>query len=234
MLSWPRRLALVLAVAVALAAGYFLWLRDSSLVEVRDVRIEGLSGPESGRISAALTEAGQEMTSLHVRPELLERAVAPFPTVESVSADGVLFHGLNIEVVERSPVLLVRSGGREVSVAADGTLLPQLGGSGSRELPVITVEELPGSGMLSGRALDQALVVGAAPAPLRALIEAVGHSEDEGVEVVLEGGIEVRFGAGERAGRKWVAAAAVLADPRLEGLTYLDVRVPERPAVGTL
>ena len=31
---------------------------------------------------------------------------------------------------------------------------------------------------------------------------------------------------------KWAAAAAVLADPKLDSLTSLDVRVPERPAAG--
>jgi cell division protein FtsQ len=74
--------------------------------------------------------------------------------------------------------------------------------------------------------------VGAAPAPLQPLIEEVGHSEDFGVELVLRGGIPVRFGSGARATEKWAAAAAVLADPKLEGLSYVDVRVPERAAAG--
>ncbi len=52
------------------------------------------------------------------------------------------------------------------------------------------------------------------------------------MEVTLRGGIPVRFGNGSRATEKWAAAAAVLADPKLDSLTYLDVRVPERPAAG--
>ena len=50
--------------------------------------------------------------------------------------------------------------------------------------------------------------------------------------LTLRGGIPVRFGDDSAAGAKWRAAAAVLADPKLDALTYLDVRVPERPAIG--
>jgi cell division protein FtsQ len=80
--------------------------------------------------------------------------------------------------------------------------------------------------------LEQALIAGAAPEALRGLIETIDHSDDTGVSVELRGGIPVRFGSGERAAEKWAAAAAVLADPKLDALTYLDVRVPERPAAG--
>ena len=50
--------------------------------------------------------------------------------------------------------------------------------------------------------------------------------------MTLRGGIPVRFGSGSEAAEKWAAAAAVLADPKLDALTYVDVRVPERPAAG--
>jgi hypothetical protein len=50
--------------------------------------------------------------------------------------------------------------------------------------------------------------------------------------VTLRGGIPVYFGTSAEASEKWAAAAAVLADPKLDSLTYLDVRVPRRPAAG--
>ena len=31
---------------------------------------------------------------------------------------------------------------------------------------------------------------------------------------------------------KWDAAAAILADPQIDTLTYVDVRVAERPSIG--
>ena len=68
--------------------------------------------------------------------------------------------------------------------------------------------------------------------PRPASIERIDHSDDFGVEITLRGGIPIRFGNGARAAEKWAAATAVLADPKLDALTYLDVRVPERPAAG--
>ena len=42
------------------------------------------------------------------------------------------------------------------------------------------------------------------------------------------------FGGASDVGAKWVAAARVLADQDAQGATYVDVRVPARPAVGGL
>ena len=58
--------------------------------------------------------------------------------------------------------------------------------------------------------------LGAAPEPLRPLIDKIGYTDEFGVEVTLRGGIPVRFGNGPSAAEKWAAAAAVLADPKLD------------------
>jgi hypothetical protein len=94
------------------------------------------------------------------------------------------------------------------------------------------VEDLPAKGKLTGDALEVALVVGAAPPPLRELVAEVAIGPPEGVQVTLRGDIPVYFGGSERADEKWAAAAAVLANPKIDTLTYLDVRVPGRPAIG--
>ncbi len=94
------------------------------------------------------------------------------------------------------------------------------------------MRDLPAAGRLAGEPLAQATIAGAAPAPLVPLIERISADAADGVEVVMKGEIPIRFGAPAAAARKWAAAAAVLADPRLQSLTYVDVRVPERPAVG--
>ena len=39
--AWRRRAFILAAVALVLAAGYFLWFRDSSLVAVEEVKVEG-------------------------------------------------------------------------------------------------------------------------------------------------------------------------------------------------
>ena len=145
---------------------YFGWFRDSSLVAVRDVEVEGVSSADSEQIVAELTDAAKGMTTLHVQTDGLADAVREFPSVASVSADASFPHGLTIEVVEHQPRLIARAGDRQVPVAADGSLLPGVR-VGDEELPELPVDELPDSGRLSGDPLSEALAIGAAPAPLR-------------------------------------------------------------------
>ena len=216
---------------LALAAAYYGWLRDSSLVAVRDVKVEGVSGADRERIVTALTGAAREMTTLHVRTDRLASAVGAFPSVASVSADASLPHGLTIQVSERRPALIARDGDEQVPVAADGSLLRGLELEDER-LPALHVDSLPASGRLSGDPLAEARVIGAAPAPLRPLVEDAAISRDHGVVVTARGGIELRFGGAGRAGSKWRAVAAILTDPNLTSLSYVDVAVPDRPAVG--
>jgi cell division protein FtsQ len=229
--SLRRRVLLLTVVAGALALTYFGWFRDSSLVAVRDVEVEGVSGADRQRIVAELTDAAHEMTTLHVQTDRLQNAVRKFPTVASVSADVSFLHGMTIQVIERQPKLVVRAGDREMPVAADGSLLPgaQLA---DRDLPELPLDELPTSGRLSGDPLSEALAIGAAPAPLRPLIAGASVSGDYGIVVTMRGGIELRFGNRDRADQKWTAVAAILADRHLTSVSYVDVRVPDRPAVG--
>ena len=219
--------------ALVLAAAYFAWFRNSSLVAVTKVEVGGLSSPDAPRIEDALTEAATGMTTLNVDQARLEKAVARFPTVVSVSADADLLHGLAITVNERPPALIAKTKEDEVAVSADGTVLTGLDlGDAADQFPVLPVDQLPGSGKLEGEALQQAIVLGGAPAPLRPLIEGITIEGERGVEVTMRGDIPIRFGTSEDAAAKWAAAAAVLADPKLDMLTYVDVRVPQRPAVG--
>ena len=221
---------LLACAAAVLAGGYFLWLRDSSLVAVNDVEVVGVSSDREA-IVAELTAVGEGMTTLHVDAEAIEEAAAAFPTVKSVTVDPNFPHGLRIEVTERPPAVIVRAGDEEMAAAADGTLLAGIPAPDGG-LPAIDVDQLPGGARLSGEALEEAIVAGAAPEPLRPLIEDVVSTRDHGVEVTMRGGIPVLFGDSGDAGAKWEAAAAVLADPELDYARYVDVRIPARPSVG--
>ncbi len=223
-------MAAVLAVTVA--AGYFLWARDSSLVAIDNVDVVGVTAGDRGALIGELTEASESMTTLHVDRERLEAIAYRFPTVASISIDPNFPHGMRIEVTERPPTMVVQSGDQAVPVAGDGTLLTGVEISKDDNLPVLAVDQAPQGPTLEGSVLDQALVVGAAPDELRPLIEKIDQSKEYGVEITLRGGIPVRFGNSAAAEEKWSAAAAVLADPKLDTLSYLDVRVPDRPAAG--
>jgi cell division protein FtsQ len=221
---------IVAAIAGVGAIAYFAWFRDSSFVAVENVKVEGASSSDRGKIVGALTHAAKQMTTLHVQTDHLSKAVSDLPTVASVSADASFPHGLTIHVTEREPVLVATDGDQHVPVAADGSVLPGIKVQGT--VPELPVDSLPGSGRLSGTALAEALTIGAAPPELRPLIDQTTVTRDYGVVVTMRGGIQLRFGTSGSRDGKWAAAAAVLADPALTSLTYVDVRVPQRPAVG--
>ncbi len=226
--SWPQRLVLLLCAVAVLAAGYLFWLRDSSLVAVNDVEVAGVSTDREA-IVTELTRVGEQMTTLHVDREAVEKAAAAFPTVQSVAIDPNFPHGLRIEVTERPPAVLVKAGGEAIPAAADGTLLT--GVAAPDGLPVIDVSEPPGGKTLTGEAREQAVVAGAVPGELRPLIERVDSTDDHGVDVTLRGEIPVYFGDSANAAAKWAAAAAVMADPELDYARCVDVRIPARPSV---
>lgn len=230
--AWPnmrRRLIVAALLAAALAAGYMLWLRDSSLVAVDKVTVSGAE--QNPSVDSALQAAGLEQTTLHVDVAALEAAVASDPAVRSLSAEADFPHGLTITVDLREPVGYLKGAG--VLVAGDGVILDR-DTSGSSSVPSIAVKgnDLISGGEVQGEALDASRVLGAAPAPLLGAIKRASLDPESGVIVELDGGLELRFGDAGQADLKWRAAAAVLSQPSFSGAAYLDLSVPDRPVAG--
>jgi cell division protein FtsQ len=229
---WRRRLSLVLAVLIALASAYWLWFRDSSLARVHDVYVTGVDGPQARAIRAALEQAGLDMSTLHVRADDLRSAVADYPVVRSISAEGRFPHKLTIDVDLNLPVAVLRTPSGRRPVAADGLLLSDVP---ITNLPVLTAKAmLPEKRITNGRAFDLVRVVALAPDPLRARIKSVSFRAGVGLVAQLRTGPELRFGDTTRLPAKWTAAARVLAAAAARGASYLDLRLPERPAAGGL
>ena len=222
---------LVLVVLTPLLVGGFRWLRHSSLVAVRHVHISGVSGPEARAIEAALTHAARRMSTLDVHVSALRAAVAPFHVVRELQASAGFPHALHIRVSEQPPVAALLAGGARTAVAADGAVLGPVLLSGS--LPALGARSLPAPGQ---RVREGSLVVvldvlGAAPARLARTVTGA-FSGSRGVTLVFRSGLRAYFGDAGRAHAKWLALALVLARERPVGAIYVDVRVPERPAVG--
>lgn len=131
------------------------------------------------------------------------------------------------------PVLTstIGSGDSAVGVSAEGQIVPFLPVPTEPPLPRLPIESVPPSGRLAGPVLQQAKVLGAAPAPLRPYVERSYYGES-GVDVILTTGIELRFGDASQARRKWEAAAALLADPSITALDYVDLHAPSHPSFG--
>jgi len=124
----------------------------------------------------------------------------------------------------------IGSGSEAVAVGPDGQIIAWYPLAEEEALPSLPLSAPPESGELAGPVLQQARVLGAAPAALRPYIERSYYGES-GVDVELRSGIELRFGDDSQATTKWKAAAAVLADPSIEALDYVDLHAPQRPAI---
>jgi cell division protein FtsQ len=225
----PRVLAALIAL-LALAAGGWVWLRNSSLVGVQRVTVVGLSGRDAAQIRAALVSAARNMTTLNVKTAALRTAVAPFPVVKQIHVATDFPHRMRIDVVEQVPVALISAGGQQVAVSADGTLLK--GASVPGSLPTIPLAVSPGGTHVTGATLSIVHLLAAAPYQLLAKVAAASQSGALGLEAQMRNGPKVYFGDPSDLAAKWSAAAAVLADPGAAGADYIDVTVPSRPAAG--
>jgi len=222
----PLLLAALLCAVVVLAGGW-LWLRQSSLVAVREVTVVGARGSQAGQIAAALREAARDMTTLHVRQDTLRTAVEPYPIVKDVEADAQLPHRLRVIVHEYVPVAALAVAGTRLPVAADGTILRD---TPAGHLPVVTVAAASGA-RVAGRGAAAMALLDAAPAPLRRRVRRLALGP-KGWSASLRSGPVLYFGGLRRLAAKWIAATRVLQDRTSAGATYVDLRLPERPAAG--
>ncbi|MCW2957958.1 MAG: FtsQ-type protein, partial [Solirubrobacterales bacterium] len=229
-LPHPRLLGAVALVVLLAGAGWW-WGRDSALVAVHEVRISGLASNQTGAIRTALTAAAQDMTTLHVDEARLRAAVAAYPVVAGVRAEGDFPHLLRIEVVERAPVAVLKAGGQSVAVAADGTLLR---GLADAKAPSITLAAPPaGTELKDPLGQAQVRILAAAPAALRERVTRM-FTGARGMQAQLQDGPVVAFGAPDRLAAKWAALVAVLGDESSAGATLIDLTVPESPAAAGL
>jgi hypothetical protein len=162
------------------------------------------------------------------------RAAAVLVLVVALAAGyWFLLRGETVEARLRpvEPTSVIGAGSDAVGVSSGGLILTWLPAPEDGTLPGLPLAEPPPSGRLSGPMLQQARVLGAAPAELRPYIESSFYG-DSGVDVVLEAGVQLRFGDASQAAAKWQAAATVLADPSVTTLDYVNLYVPSRPTKG--
>jgi cell division protein FtsQ len=195
------------------------------------VSVTGLTTEDADRLRAALVSTARTMTTLHVDRSRLQDATAGYPVVRRLEVTTDFPHGLRIHVVEHEPAAIAVSSGGRVPVAADGTVLRGL--PVEDQLPTLRAEGgSRGDRLADATAVRAARMAGAAPAPLRRRLDSVSRDGDRGYVGTLREGPELIFGSAGRLRAKWAAAARVLADSESQGASYLDLRVPGRPAAG--
>lgn len=133
-------------------------------------------------------------------------------------------------LVDARPTAVIGSGEEAVGVGADGALLVWLPAPKEGTLPELPLSEPPKEWRLAGPVLEQARVLGAAPAPLRPYLQGTRYGET-GVDVVLKVGVELGFGDDSQVARKWRTAAALLASPEVTSVDYVNLHAPARPSL---
>lgn len=134
-------------------------------------------------------------------------------------------------LVASLPIAMIGSGEDALAVAADGRILPWVPPPEEGSLPQLPLSTPPEGLRLQGPVLEQARVLGAAPVAFRPYLHS-SYYGTSGVNVELTSGIELHFGDDSQAKRKWRAAAAILADPTVTALDYVNVQAPSRPTSG--
>ena len=227
---WRRRVLAVLTVGVLLAAAYLFWLRNASFFDVNEVEVTGVTA-NAPEVKAALAQAADKMTTLHVRENALTNAISRFPTVAALTVDAHPPHKLSIEVIERVPVATVDDGDATVPVSGDGFELRGI--RAPPGLPPVELSGKPVDGRLSEDDTAVTTLLAAVPEQLKPGIDSARYDSEEGGAVAdLSNGIELRLGDSSDAAAKWAAAATILAAPDLGNPAYIDVSVPQRPVSG--
>jgi hypothetical protein len=120
-----------------------------------------------------------------------------------------------------------------IGVSSNGALVRWLPLPEEPPLPRLSLEAPPKKGgKVKGPALEQVRVLAAVPDELRPYVESSGYGEDTGVVVTLTTGVELIFGDDSQAAKKWRGAVAVLANPEVTALDYVNLQFPGRPSYG--
>jgi cell division septal protein FtsQ len=169
--------------------------------------------------------------------DLVRRAALVIAALAIVAAAVYWFglRGSSTPAAEAQPphaVAQIGEGKTVIAVGDDGKLLgAKSTKKGKDQLPVLPLKKKPAGKHVKGHILEEVHLIAAAPKALRPYIAKSGFGKT-GVDLELTSGIEIRFGDDLEAARKWKAAAAVLADPSVTLLSYVDVHSPTHPAIG--
>lgn len=227
-----RQTAIVAASIAGLLLILGLILVFTPIAHPRTLNVEGVTGPSEARITSLLEDAASKESTFAVSEKTLMRAVAAYPEVAGVEIHSHPPFRLDVRAIMRLPVARIDVAGRAFVVAGDGTILQRAVEADVPKLDASAGNTAVRDGRIAGARAALAILA-AAPEPLLEIARTVraGHA---GIEVEMARGPRLVFGTADQAGDKWAAAAAVIADGSADAATYIDVRVPSRPAVGGL
>lgn len=230
-----RRAALIAALAAGAAAALLWWLWTGPLLAVSGVSLSGYDRPDAPALKAAISRAASTGTVLSPPVDRIRLAAASFPWVASVSVARDWPRGVSVQVTMARPAAVAAGVNGAALVSPAGRVLAPV--AGHPALGWLTVPEaVPAPGYAIPDASRAALEFISAARPEVARRVRGLRIDRQGLLVGrLAGGPELRLGQPQRLAAKAASLGLLLAQlsPQDEqGATYIDLSVPERPALG--
>ncbi|CAN5615596.1 hypothetical protein BH24ACT26_BH24ACT26_05580 [soil metagenome] len=225
------RCAVGVAVVVALWAAFW-----SPVLRVRAVKVVGARHTTSADVRAAARLDSSDNLLVLSTSEVARRA-ASLPWVRRARVERMLPGTIKVSIVERRPAMTLASTGGLWTIDARGRVLAR--GSAPVGLPVLTAFRSAGleagDRICDGPAGAALRAFRSLPRSLRRSVVAVFAPTLERISFSLEDGLLVRYGAAERRRAKNNVLRALLGRLAQEGTAaaYVDVRVPEKPALSS-
>jgi cell division septal protein FtsQ len=232
--------AVIAVVGLASTFGYRA-LRDSSLFAMHDVVVTGASPALTAQVQAAVRTSVGTRSLLALSSSGVAQAIDGVPGVHVATVDRDFPSTLRVRVWPEHAVAIAVSGHDRVIVSASGRVLATIGRrSRPPNLPHLGLPghgvPAPGSRIANPKLLAQLAAVSAIPAHFGAPVGWVREDPARGLELELHWPhLVIRLGPAVDLKQKLRAASLVMrAYPTIaarEGLSYVDVSAPARPAV---
>ncbi|HMM48909.1 MAG TPA: FtsQ-type POTRA domain-containing protein [Miltoncostaeaceae bacterium] len=215
-----------------------VWALTGPLLAVHGVSVRGYDRADRDRVVAALTGAGESGGMLSPPRARMEQAVAGFPWVEGITVVRHWPRSLGVQVTQARPLAYARgTDGRVVVVSRTGRVLED--GDGKMPLGWLALSESApavGARLDAGQTAALGFLAALEPAQAAAIAD-LQVTQDGLLMARVVDGPQLRLGHPTRLAAKATAALLVLsalsADERARA-DYIDLSVPEHPAVGRL
>ena len=220
---------------VGIAVALFVAARQTSLLAVQRIQVQGVSGVLAGQVEAAL-EPLQGRSLLRVSSADVAERLIQLPEVETATIDRAFPHVLRVSITTARRVAVLRQGKSAYVVSERGRILAAVPRTVQPLLPRIWVPTTTDLGV--GGTVGDARLVAAVHAATAVFRDGVGglrvrfiQSGEDELTYTLRNGLEVRLGTLQQLPLKLAIARRILAGGTAR--RYVDVSVPERPVAGT-
>ena len=226
-----RRILLITAGVVAVLVAWVGAYR-SQLFEIRSIKVTGTErlAPASVEASAAVADG---MTLLRVSADDIEARLLANPWISSVDVRRMPPSTLRIDVVERTPAVLVDAGVSFWSVDGSGRILGQesLESTASTLVvvrDVMSFEATAGVVSTAPGLLNALKVLDGITPEIASMVRGISAPSVEETVLVTAGSVEIMVGEATQLAEKCALISGILAEQG-ENVVFIDVRSIERP-----